>query len=219
MSTGSIIDKQSLIEAVCEGCAGTCWGAKSICRIHNLHVGKITECPEWDKAIANQQGFKEKNGQLAFTDIKPALEWIQKTEEAIKGYRSMRNKANRIRKELDRVLVTSGHSNSGVAQYGDAASLPKGKGLKLSQLIIPEDEYERKVRRLKELESNIKDIDKAASTINNPQEKILIESLLDGEQMNITATIIGVSRTRAYEIRDVVICKMAWELYGTNEVA
>lgn len=213
-----LIEKQSLIETVCEGCAGTCWGKKSICRIHDLHIGKIESCPEWDKAIAQQQGLRVNNGQLAFTDIKPALEWVQKTEEAIKGYRSMRNKANRLRKELDRAIVTNNNSDSaGVAQYGDNAGLPKGKGLKLSELLIPEEEYERKARRLKELERSISDIDRAVETIKNPQEKILLESLLDGEQMNITAMIIGVSRTTAYEIRDLVVCQLAWALFGQNE--
>ncbi|MGG0793652.1 hypothetical protein ABE137_06555 [Brevibacillus laterosporus] len=212
MST--ILNKESLIEIVCGKCPATCWGEKSICRTHDRHVGMIEKCPEWDKYLLEQQGLQEHDGQLAITNMEPAMEWLQKAEELIKGYRYLVNKAAWLRTELERsISSTPSLSNRLVASYGDDAGMPSGKGLKISTLNIPEAVYNKKIRRLEELEKKIKQIDEAALTIQDVQEKAVLECMLDGEKMNLTAFMVGVSRQRLYEIRKNIIIKIAQALF------
>ncbi|TPG89965.1 hypothetical protein EEL32_04715 [Brevibacillus laterosporus] len=203
-----------LIENVCEKCPATCWGNKSICRTFDRHVGIIESCPEWDKYMIEKQGLQEHDGQLAIINMEPAMEWLQKAEEWIKGYRYLVNKAAWLRTELERsISSTPSISSRLVASYGDDAGMPSGKGLKISTLNIPEAVYNKKIRRLEELEKKIKQIDEAALIIRDIQEKAVLECMLDGEKMNVTAFMVGVSRQRLYEIRKNIIIKIAQALF------
>lgn len=209
--------KDYLRETVCEKCPATCWGQKSICRIHEQHITQVESCPEWDKHIVEQQGLKEDDGQLAFEGMEPAMEWVQKTEELIGEYRHMITRVAWLRQELHRAIEGNAlPASSLVAQYGVEATLPKGQGLKLTSLNIPEEVYERKVKRLQELQNKIESVDMAANTITDPQEKSVLEWLLDGEKMTLIATAIGVSRQRLYEIKRNIVIKLAWAMFGKN---
>lgn len=213
--SGKTLEKSTLIEKVCEKCPATCWGKKSTCNVHNLHVGRIDACPEWDKFTVSQQGLQDHDGQLAFTDMEPAMEWVQKAEEAITEYRFMLTRASWIRRELDRAISDSGAPGSSlVAQYGEEAGMPKAQGKKLTSLTIPEELYERKLKRLRELQAKI---DAAVKTITEPQEKAALECLLDGEKIKTVAVMVGVSRQWLYEIKRSIVIKLAWALFGNEE--
>ncbi|UED72140.1 LuxR C-terminal-related transcriptional regulator [Brevibacillus sp. HD3.3A] len=214
MAASTTMSKDLLIEKVCEKCPATCWGKKAHCQVHDLHVGKIDSCPEWDKYALEQQGLIEQNGQLAFTTIEPAMEWVQKAEEVIKGYRYMLNRAAWLKDELNRAISDSPPGSRLVAQYGIEATLPKAQGTKPTSLNIPEELYERKVKRLTDLEIKIKEAEHAAEQIVDPQEKAVLECLMDGERMNMIALIVGVSRQRVHEIRKSIVQKLAWALYS-----
>ncbi|WP_258022920.1 hypothetical protein [Brevibacillus formosus] len=92
---------------VCEKCPATQWGKKSICSVYNLHVGKIETCPEWDNYIIENQGLLDRNGQLAYINLEPALEVMQKVEEEIKDYHWMVKEVERLRKEIDKAISSN----------------------------------------------------------------------------------------------------------------
>ncbi|AYK09259.1 hypothetical protein [Brevibacillus laterosporus] len=202
------LDQTDLIENVCAKCPATNWGQKSQCQVHGCHVGKVEQCPEWDKFLVSQQGFRDHDGQLAFTDLEPALEILQRTEEEIRDYKYMQVEIIRIQ----RYLKDAGDGT--VAQYGIEAAMPKGKGITGDKTHAEVARRERKWKRLKKLQETIERIHLAAETIKNEQERLVLEALLDGERNNMIAKEIGVSRQRYYEIKRSVITSMTWKMYG-----
>jgi hypothetical protein len=206
-----LIKKDELIEKVCGQCPATLWGKKSICSVHNLHVGKINNCPEWDKYAAEQQGLREDDiGQLSFTDLEPAIEILQRTEDDIKDYRYILIEIDRIR----RYLEDAGEGT--VGQYGIEAGQPRGKGATSDKTHAEAVRRERKWRRLEKLQEAVERIHKAAETITDERERIVLEALLDGEKNYVIAKLLGLSQPRYYEIRRSVIIKMAWAMYGSD---
>lgn len=213
MSTQITTNREVLIEEVCGNCPATCWGKKSFCRVHDLHVGKVQSCPEWDKFLGDDQISGKENNHLAFTDLEPAIEILQRTEEDIKDYRYMMVEITRIHSYLKEI----GTGTTG--QYGIEAGLPKGKGVTSDKTHVEVAQRERKWKRLENLQDSVDRIHQAADSITDKKERVVIEALLDGERNNVIAKQIGVSRQRYYEIKRTVVIKMAWAMYGNEGIA
>jgi hypothetical protein len=213
VAASTMVSKNLLREKVCENCPATCWGAKAHCQIHNMHIGKVESCPSWDKFMIEHQGLRDHGGQLAFTDLEPALEILQRTEEEIRDYNYMQIEIVRIQ----RYLRDAGEGM--VAQYGIEAAMPKAQGVNGDKTHAEVARRERKWKRLLTLQETIERIHQAAETIKDEQERLVLEALLDGEKNSMIAKEIGVSRQRYYEIKRSVIIKMAWAMYGGGEAA
>ncbi|MED4583861.1 hypothetical protein P9578_13835 [Brevibacillus choshinensis] len=210
MATRTCISKDELREQVCEGCPATGWGKKTHCQVHDTHVGKIESCPEWDKFLEVQQSQGHPNGRMAvsFTEVEPALELVQRTEEEIRDYNYMQLELIRIQ----RFLRDLGEGM--VGQYGLEAGLPKALGGHGDKTHAEVARRERKWKRLQNLQDKIMRIDEAVETIPDEQERLILEALLDGDKNNQIAKEIGVSRQRYYEIKRSAVMKMAWAMYG-----
>lgn len=204
-----------LIESVCEKCPATQWGKKSICSVHNLHVGKIETCPEWDNYIIENQGLMDRSGQLAFINLEPALEVVTKVEEEIKGFNWMVKEVERLRKEIDKAISSNPLIQEKlVATYGDAAGMPSGKGLRLSTLTISEERYEKQIQRMKNLENKVRKINEFALNLEDDKYRTVLECMMDGMRMNSIARHVDVSRQRLNEIKRDIVKRMARELYS-----
>lgn len=203
-----VMNKSNLIEKVCGNCPATNWGQKSTCSIQNLHVGKVESCPEWDKYMADHQGLRNHDGQLAFTDLEPAMEWLQRTEEEIRDYSFMKREINRIKSYLE----DAGEGT--VGQYGIEMVMPRGKGTTGDKTHGEVARRERKWKRLKNLENTVFQIESAMNKLTDEKEIAVLECIFDGVRMNMIARHVGVSRQTFYDIYHLVIRKMAWEMYG-----
>jgi hypothetical protein len=197
-----------LLENICTNCPGTLWGEKSICRIHSKSIGEISSCEQWTRrdSIPNDSDGE----QMAFLDLEPAMEIVQKTEEDLRDYHWLVKEIERLQEYLDNAIRSMGPGNRLIAQYGDEAGMPRGQGVKPS---MAEERFERQWQRLEKLKEKVKKIDAAAEQIDDMQERAILECILDGERMNVVARHIGVSRQRLYEIRRIIVKKMAWVLY------
>lgn len=205
------MQNHEFFESVCINCPGSLWGEKSICRIHNKSIGEISSCEEWTKHTPN---LSIKNGQVAFSDLEPALEIVQKTEEDLRSYHWMIKEIERLKKELDKVIKYIGPESRLVAQWGIEATLPKAQGTKPSTtLSISEEKYERQFNRWKALEEKLRKINAVLDGIEDEREKTVLECILDGERMNIIARHVGVSRTRLNEIKRGIVIRAAKVLY------
>ncbi|WP_342432630.1 hypothetical protein [Neobacillus sp. FSL H8-0543] len=200
-----------LFETVCINCPGSLWGEKSICRIHNKSIGEIASCEQWTRQTTDS--FKDDEGQLAFTDLEPAIEIVQKTEEDLHSYHWMFREIERLKKDLNEAIKTFGPSSRLTAIYGDEAGMPQGQGLKLSSMSISEQRFDRQWQRLKKLEQKMERINHAANQITDDKERTVLECILDGVRMNMVARHVGISRTRLNEIKRLIVKKMAWVLY------
>jgi hypothetical protein len=199
-----------LFESVCINCPGSLWGEKSICRIHQKSIGEITSCEEWTK---NSPLLKINDGQVAFMDLEPALEIVQKTEEDLRSYHWIIKEIDRLDNQLRKVIHINAPQSSLVAQYGIEATLPRGKGLKLSTVSINEEKYDRQLKRLENLEEKARKINQALESIVDEKDRTVLECILDGERMNIIAKHVGVSRTRLNEIKRKIVIHAAKYLY------
>lgn len=206
------MNHQHFLENVCAKCPGSQWGKTSMCRIHDMHIGKVQQCPEWDEYQA-AQGL-EYQEQLAWFDLEPAMEYVEKTWEDLTGYHWMVKEIKRIRERLDKVTMVAPEGSSLVAQYGIESVLPKGKGKKVAYLSISEERYEKELQRMKRLEAKVKRIEEAVEKITDEKERAVLSCILDGERMNFIARHVGISRQYLNEIRRKLIKKMAWELYS-----
>nr|WP_312113311.1 hypothetical protein [Brevibacillus reuszeri] len=221
MAQATLLSKDVLMEAVCEGCPATCWGKKSHCQVHNKHVGKIEACPEWDKYMQDQKRterapekqrvpYMKTDSLSRVNEEEPTLEIVQKTEDEIRDYHYMLIEVVRIQ----RYLREAGEGM--VGQYGLEAALPKGKGSNGDKTHAEVVRRERKWKRLQNLQEKIERINKAVETIPGEQERLIVEALLDGDKNNLIAKEIGVSRQRYYEIKRSAVQKMAQAMYGNR---
>ena len=202
--------KSEIYENVCINCPGSLWGEKSICRIHEKSIGEITSCEQWDNAAPS---LSVQNGQVAFSDLEPAIEIVQKTEEDLRSYHWMVREVERLQKELDKALKLFIPESSLVAQYGIEATLPKAQGTKPSTMSISEEKYDRQFKRIKSLEEKIRKINEFIQNLTDEKERTVLECILDGERMNIIARHVGVSRTRLNEIKRKIVVYAARYLY------
>jgi hypothetical protein len=195
-------------ETVCINCPGSLWGEKSICRIHNKSIGEITSCEQWTR-----QPLKLQEDQLMFTDLEPAIEIVQKTEEDLRSYHWMVKEIERLSNKLDKAIRSSGPSENLVAQWGVEAIMPKGKGQKIAEMSISDERYERQWQRLEKLRGKVQKIERAVENITNEKERTVLECILDGERMNMIARHVGISRQYLNGIKRLLVKKVAWELY------
>jgi hypothetical protein len=209
MEKDNRIPKSDQFENICINCPGSLWGEKSICRVHNKSIGDISSCEQWTRT----DSFKFDEGQLAFTDLEPAIEIVQKTEEDLHSYHWMLREIERLKKELNEAIQAFGPSSRLTAVYGDEAGMPKGQGLRLSTMSISEKRFDRQWQRLKKLELKVEKINQAADQITDDKERTVLECILDGVRMNMVARHVGISRTRLNEIKRLIVKKMAWVLY------
>lgn len=200
--------ERDLFETICINCPGSLWGEKSICRIHNKSIGEVTTCEQWTRH-QNQLSIDE--GQVAFLDLDPAMEIVQKTEEDLRDYSFVVKEIERIEESLDKAIrKLGGPATKLVAVYGDEAGMPKGQGTKST---VAEERYERQFQRVQKLKEKVKRINHAAEQIVDEKERTVLECILDGERMNVVARHVGVSRQRLNEIKRLIVKKMAWVLY------
>lgn len=195
-------------ESVCINCPGSLWGEKSICRIHNKSIGEIETCEQWTR-----QPLKLNDDQLAFTDLEPAIEIVQKTEEDLRGYHWMVKEVDRLSKKLDLATQSIGPIENLVAQWGIDAVMPRGKGQKIASKSIADERYERQWQRLEKLKQKVQKIEKAVERITDEKERTVLECMLDGERMNMIARHVGISRQYLNETKRLLVKKLAWELY------
>lgn len=212
MNAETTVSKDTLLEKVCAGCAGTCWGEKSICRVHSIPIGNVQQCQEWDKYMIGEQGLRDHNGQLAFTDLEPAMEWIQRTEEEIRDYAFSIREIKRIKQYLQ----DAGEGT--VAAYGIEAGQPKGKGSTSDKTHRETVKRDRYWKRLKSLEDSVNRVERAMDTITDDKERSVLECMIDGVRMNMIARHVGVSRSYLNEIKRDMIRKMAWAMYGEDQL-
>ncbi|MDB5053294.1 MAG: hypothetical protein JWM44_1344 [Bacilli bacterium] len=205
-------DIQYFRENVCASCPGTLWGQKSICRIHEKSIGLIDQCAEWEEKLPDRPNKVE---QLSLFDLTPMLEILQRVDQELKDYHWMVREIDRLERSIDQAIQSAPDvSNRLVAQYGIEAAMPKGQGKKLTSLTIDENKYERMVKRLEKLKKQALNINVAAESITDDKERTILDCILDGVQMKETAFHVGVSRQRMNEIKQDVIRKMAWAMYG-----
>ncbi|WP_238933346.1 hypothetical protein [Brevibacillus choshinensis] len=209
MSTQISTKRDILIEEVCSHCPATSWGKKSVCRVHDLHVGKVETCPEWEKYCDNNRELEESDQSSAgFTDLEPAFEILQRTEEDIKDYRYMMVEIKRIQNYMNEI------GSGTVSLYGAEFGQPRGKGIVSNRTHAEVAQRERKWKRLANLQASVDRIHRAADSITDKKERVVIEALLDGERNVVIAKQIGVSRQKYYNIKRTVIMKMALFMYG-----
>jgi hypothetical protein len=187
------------------------WGEKSICRIHNKSIGEIASCEQWTRK--ESLSYKVNDGQLSFTDLEPAIEIVQKTEEDLRDYHWIVKEIERLQEYLDKAVRSFGPGSRLVTKYGLEASLPKGQGLNIEKNSITEERFERQWQRLEKLKEKVKKIDSAAQQIVDEKERTVLECILDGVRMNMVARHVDISRTRLNEIKRLIVKKMAWVLY------
>ncbi|MGN7469652.1 hypothetical protein [Brevibacillus sp. SAFN-007a] len=217
MTATTMMKRDLLMEAVCEGCPATCWGKRTHCQVHDQHIGKVESCPEWDRYLLRQENLqppaqtepgKKREGIPEWEELAPALSILQKTEEDIRDYSYMQIEIARIQ----RYLREAGEGM--VSQYGLDSAMPKGQGFHSDKTHAEVVRRERKQKRLKSLQDKIDRINRAVETIRSEQERLIVEALLDGEKNNGIAKALGVSRQRYYEIKRSAVMKMAWAMYG-----
>lgn len=146
------------------------------------------------------------DGQLTWTDLEPAMEYVQRTEEELRDYYFMQREIERLKSYLQDAgegTVGSYEENAGIRAIG------KNSDKTFNEVA----RRERKWKRLKKLESIVERIDRAAEKITDEKEVAVLEALMDGERNNVIARHLGVSRERYYEIKRNVIKKMAWLMF------
>ncbi|TBL71355.1 hypothetical protein [Paenibacillus thalictri] len=197
-------------EHICEVCPGSLWGEKSICRIHQMSIGQVDDCPEWKVRQANAGPTKVKErGQAyaayAWGDIEAQIAQI---DEEIKDYPWMQREIARLREELEQI-------DSGLtSRYGIDAAQPKAKGTVSSVVAREVQKREARWQRLKALEEKVKRIELAVDHVLDNRQRTLLECLLQSQKMNAIARHIGVSRQTLYDIKRHLLELLAEHMYG-----
>lgn len=200
------------IESVCSKCPGTYWGKSSKCRIHDMHIGQISSCQQWEDAEASQ--WLNDGGQLAFTSLEPALELLHVAQEALDGYAWMVNRIEVYREADGRYREDAA---AGIVQYGEESVLPKAQGITSDPTFQAAKKNLRLWERIKRYERTIKMVDEFAdSNILSEKEQIVLEGIMDGEKMINVAKEAGISRSRAQELKNEVVKKFAWWIHDNK---
>jgi hypothetical protein len=200
------MDKQYLLENVCANCPGTLRGKSTMCKIHNLHIGKVESCPEWEHH--ESPTLKDHDGQLAWLDLEPAMEIVQTVEEDLRNYKWMPKRIKELRKGLE-------DAGEGlVRRYGLESSMPKPQGNTSDPINREVERRSRDWERLKKLESKIANIDNYVSSLNSERDREILQCILDGWKYKDIAFHVGVSRDTLNEIKKTLVKDMAWKFYG-----
>ncbi|WCK55411.1 LuxR C-terminal-related transcriptional regulator [Aneurinibacillus sp. Ricciae_BoGa-3] len=199
---------ETFLERVCSKCPGTQWGKSSMCRIHDMHIGKITACQQWDEYQVAQ--LRDHDGQVAFLDLEPALEAVQRVEQDLRDYRWMAEKVQTLQSNEEQEKQYSG---AGTAQYGVEASLPKAQGVNSDVTYREAQKLLRNWERMKRYERKVKKLEEAVRSLKDERERTLAEGILDGEKLYQIAQQLNVSRTTVDTIRRSMVRNLAWALY------
>lgn len=204
-------NRQNLIEIskleICDNCPGTCWGQKSICRTHDMHISQVERCREWEKWEENK------------VQVKMAIDLLTEVEEELKSYHWRIKEISRLERYLDKIISSSPSVSKLVSQYGIEAVLPKGKGRKLSSISISEKLFERQVERLKYHQEKVDRIDRAIEAVQvqlDDKQRTILDCLLAGEKIVDIAEHVGMSRVWVHESKRAIIKKLSYALYSSN---
>jgi DNA-binding NarL/FixJ family response regulator len=198
-------DKLYLREHVCANCPGSQWGKTTKCSIHNIHIGKVDSCPQWEQLESPK--IKDHDGQLAYLSIEPAIEAVQKVQEDLRNYRWMVKRIENMRKELESA------GNGLVSQYGLESSMPKAKG-NISDPVHKEVQRRaRDFQRLENLERKVANLEKYVAGLSDERDKEILACILDGWKYKDIAFHVGVSRETLDGLKKNLIKDMAWIFY------
>ncbi|ERI08948.1 LuxR C-terminal-related transcriptional regulator [Aneurinibacillus aneurinilyticus] len=208
------------IESVCSKCPGTHWGKSAKCRIHDMHIGQITSCQQWEDEETEQ--WIDDDGQIAFTSLEPALELLHVAQDELDGYYWMTQQIKKLQEKIQAGINTTNGLAAGTAQYGIEATLPKAKGGNSDPVFRAARNnlkaWERLNGRLKRFENKVKRVDAFAEKNNlSEKEQIVLEGIMDGQKMKDIAKEVGVSRTRAQELKLEVVKNLAWVIYDEEK--
>ncbi|MED0766203.1 LuxR C-terminal-related transcriptional regulator [Aneurinibacillus thermoaerophilus] len=206
----------NFIESVCSKCPGTHWGKSSKCRIHDMHIGKVQSCLQWDEYQAAQ--WKKHDGQPAFLDLEPALEAVQRVEQDLRNYRWMAEKIQTLQKcdEYEKQYPREVWENiihAGTAQYGIESILPKAQGVNSDVTYREAQKLLRNWERMKRYERKVKKLEAAVASLQDERERAVAEGMMDGEKMYEIAQQLDVSRQTVDKIRRSMIRNLAWIMY------
>jgi hypothetical protein len=185
-----------------------------------MHIGKISSCQQWDDKEAEQ--WIDDDGQLALTNLEPVLELLHVAQDQLDGYYWMTQQIEKLRSKIQSGLGSNDDVAAGTAQYGIEATLPKARG-RNSDPVFREarnnlQAWERLNRRVKRFEDKVKRVDAFAEKNNlSEKEQIVLEGIMDGQKMKDIAKEIGVSRTRAQELKNKVVNDLAWAIYDEEK--
>ncbi|MED0673020.1 hypothetical protein P4S95_22875 [Aneurinibacillus aneurinilyticus] len=174
------------IESVCSKYPGTYWGKGAKCRIHDMHVGQIVSCQQWEDKEAEQ--WIDDNGQMAFTSLEPVFELLHVAQDELDGYYWMTQQMEYLREAIQFGINRSDDVVAGTAQYGIEATLPKAKGGNSDPVFRAARNnlraWERLNRRLKRFENKVKRVDAFAEKNNlSEKEQIVLEGIMDDQKM------------------------------------
>ncbi|PYI52541.1 hypothetical protein [Paenibacillus flagellatus] len=195
-------------DEVCGRCPGSLWGAKSICRIHQLSIGQIEFCQQWEVSqAAPQSPASYRRGSERSSNKTEHMELV---EEDLKDFPWMQREIERLRGLLDHV----GAGLTGV--YGLDGAMPKGKGRHADHVNREAQKREKHRDRLKELEAKVTRIENAAERVRDDRQRTVLECIMEGQRMNAIARHIGVSRQRLYELKHELVRFLADEIFGDD---
>lgn len=193
-------------EEVCGCCPGSLWGAKSVCRVHQLSIGLVESCPEWEAATsAVRAGASGKERSVMKT------EQMEQIEEEMKNYAWMVREIERLRRLLDQF----GTGLTG--RYGLDAGQPHGKGGYADPVRREAQRREKHWMRLKQLEEKVKRLESAADRVRDDRQRTVLECIMEGQRMNAIARHIGVSRQRLHELKLDLVRQLAEHIFGTEQ--
>lgn len=210
------MNKHVFLEEVCEKCPGTGWGVTTQCQIHSQHIGKVQSCPQWEGyQVAQEEAYQE---QLAWCELEPALEAVQRVEQDLRDYHWMAKEIQDIQdwdehqKQYPRE-VWEDLLGAGTAQYGLEASLPKAKGVNSDATYREAQKLLRKWERMKRYERKVKKLEASVATLQDERERTVAEGILDGLKMYEIAQQLDVTRQTVDRIRRSMIRNLAWDMY------
>lgn len=210
------MNKQLLLEEVCEKCPGTGWGRTTRCQIHGEHIGKVQGCHQWEEYEASQ--MKSQTGQTLFPDLEPALEAVQRADQDLRDYRWMIESIASLKsreedyKQYPREWLED-MIKGGTAQYGIEASLPKAQGVHSDVTFREARKLLRNWERIKRYECKVKKLEAAVAALQDERERVVAEGMLDGMKMYEIAQQLRVSRQTVDTIRRAMVRNLAWNMY------
>lgn len=127
-------------------------------------------------------------------------------ENLISDYQWMKREITRLDELLYGIGSPGGGGNSGVAQYGIEATLPKGSGL-ISQVELDNlDRREKKLlQRIIHYKNKIELIELGEDLIEDPVQQVIYSCMMSGMSYRAIGKHVGVSREQVRRLRNDVI--------------
>lgn len=177
---------------------------------------KILEIiPEEKYRELEEAGYKiiayEKEEQMSFTDIEPAVELVQLVIGDLRDYHWKKREVDRLTLELSHI------GSNTVAQSGPESSLPKPKGITSDPV---QKEVIRRDPRWKSLNRHIptvKRIENGMKRITDDKELTILEMILEGKRKKEIAKRLGISRQTYNELQNKIIQTLAWAIHDQEK--